>query len=343
MTVTLKDIAKRVNRSVTTVSRALNDYGDVSPETKAEVRRVAAEMGYTPSTLAQRLRKQRSDTIGIILPTFGPRFSDPFFSEFLAGVGNTASEMGYDLMVSTRPPNEQEMEAYRLDVQGRRVDGFIVVRTRNEDPRIQYLRQVGFPFVAFGRTGGDLDFPFVDEDSEYGMQLIADHLVDLGHHRIACISAPLNLNFTHQRLQGIKKGLARLGIILDESLIRESDLTQSGGFKQAGILLDLPNPPTAIIACNDLMAFGAISATYERGLVIGEDLAITGFDDIPMAEHSHPPLTTLHQPIYKIGNMVCEMLIQLIQGIPLEKDQIILKPSLVVRQSCGACIKQKTH
>jgi LacI family transcriptional regulator len=343
MTVTLKDIAKHVGKSVTTVSRALNNYDDVSPKTKEEVQRVASEMGYTPSTLAQRLRKQRSDTIGIILPTFGPRFSDPFFSEFLAGVGNTASEMGYDLMVSTRQPNEQEMEAYRLNVQGRRVDGFIVVRTRCEDPRIQYLRQVGTPFVAFGRTRGDLDFPFVDEDSEYGMQLIADHLVGFGHHRIAGICAPAELTFSAQRLRGITKGLAKHGITLDDELIRESDLTQSGGFKQAGILLDLPNPPTAIIACNDLMAFGAMSAAQERGLVVGEDIAITGFDDIPMAEHSHPPLTTLHQPIYRIGNTICEMLIHIIQGVPLEEDQIILKPSLVIRQSCGAFVRQKNH
>ena len=343
MTVTIKDIAKQIGKSVTTVSRALNDYDDVSPETKSEVQRIAAEMGYTPSTLAQRLRKQRSDTIGIILPTFGPRFSDPFFSEFLAGVGNTASEMGYDLMVSTRPPNEQEMEAYRLNVQGRRVDGFIIVRTRCEDPRIQYLHQVGFPFVAFGRTGGDLDFPFVDEDSEYGMQLIADHIVGLGHHRIACISAPADLTFTAQRLLGITKGLAKHGISLDEELIRESDLTQGGGFKQAGILLDLPNPPTVIIACNDLMAFGAMSAIQERGFTVGEDIAITGFDDIPMSEHSHPPLTTLHQPIYKIGNIVCKMLIHIIQGIPLEEDHLILKPSLVMRQSCVANSKPLQH
>jgi LacI family transcriptional regulator len=343
MTVTLKDIAKRVGKSVTTVSRALNDYDDVSPKTKEEVQRVASEMGYTPSTMAQRLRKQRSDSIGVILPTFGPRFSDPFFSEFLAGVGNTATEMGYDLMVSTRPPNEQEMEAYRLNVQGRRVDGFIVVRTRCEDPRIQYLHQVGFPFVAFGRTSGDLAFPFVDEDSEYGMQLIADHIVDLGHSRIACISAPSYLTFTDQRLKGITKGLAKYGITLQKELIRESDLTQGGGYQQASNLLDLSNPPTAIIACNDLMAFGAMSAAHERGLVVGEDIAITGFDDIPMAEHSHPPLTTLHQPIYKIGNIVCEMLIQIIQDVPLEQDQIIMKPSLVIRHSCGAYVKQKIH
>lgn len=335
MSVTLKDIAKRVGKSVTTVSRALSDYDDVSPQTKAEVRRVATELGYTPSTFAQRLRKQRSETIGVILPTFGPRFSDPFFSEFLAGVGNKATSMGYDLMVATRAPNNQEMEAYRLNVQGRRVDGFIIVRTRCEDTRIQYLQRVGFPFVAFGRTASELNFPFVDEDSEYGMQLVADLLVDLGHRLIACISAPIDLNFTSQRMQGLKRGLAKHGLSLKEQFIRHGNLTQASGYQHTIDLLNMNKPPTAIVACNDLMALGAMSAAQDCGLTVGNDIAVTGFDDIPMAEYSHPPLTTLHQPIYKIGNNVCEMLIHILQGKSLEEDQIVLKPTMIVRQSTG--------
>ena len=162
MAVTLKDIAKRVNKSVTTVSRALADYDDVSPETREQVRKVAAEMGYSPSSFAQRLQKQRSETIGLVLPTYGPRFSDPFFSEFLAGVGNQAAAMDYDLLVSTRPPGEEELQAYRTAIQGRRVDGFVVVRTRCRDARIKYLCDRGFPFVAFGRVEGECEFPFVD-------------------------------------------------------------------------------------------------------------------------------------------------------------------------------------
>ncbi|MEA3350855.1 MAG: LacI family DNA-binding transcriptional regulator, partial [Chloroflexota bacterium] len=168
MPVTLKDIAKKVGRSVTTVSRALHDYDDVSPKTKSEVRRVAEELGYTPNILAQRLQKQSSDTIGFILPTFGPRFSDPFFSEFLAGIGNKAAKLGYDLLVSTRSPGEEELQTYRSKVQSDSVDGFIVVRTRRQDARIRYLCNENFPFAAFGRTENACAYSYIDEDSEHG-------------------------------------------------------------------------------------------------------------------------------------------------------------------------------
>jgi len=336
MPVTLEDIAKRVGKSITTVSRALHGYDDVSPETKELVRSVAEEMGYTPSTLAQRLQKKRSDTLGLILPTFGPRFSDPFFSEFLAGVGNQASEQGYDMLVSTRAPGEEEMNAYRLNVQSRRVDGFIVVRTRRQDTRIDYLSSIEFPFVAFGRTEGVIDYPFVDENSLLGMRMIAEHLMGFGHQRIACISAPPYLMFSEYRIRGLREGLSKDKLYLPDDMVFEGDLTLRGGYEQARGILNLSDYPTAIAACNDLMALGAVSAAQEQGLVIGKDISITGFDDIPMAEHAHPPLTTVRQPIYQIGRKVCEMLIDLIQGRSLEERQIILEPELVVRGSSGA-------
>lgn len=335
MAVTLKDIAQRVGKSVTTVSRALNDYDDVGEETKARVRQVAEELGYTPSILAQRLQKRQSETIGLILPTFGPRFSDPFFSEFIAGIGNRAAEAGYDLLVSTRPPGEREIGAYRRYVGSRRVDGFIVVRTRRQDARIDFLREAGAPFVAFGRTDPPLDYPFVDEDSALGMRRIGSHLAEYHHRVIACITPPDSLTFTHERLRGLREGLAEHGLQLRPDYIRESDLTQRGGYEQARQLLALPEPPTAIVASNDLMALGAITAARERGLRVGRDVSITGFDDIPMAEHSHPSLTTVHQPIYQIGGQVCGMLIQIIHGEQLEESQILLQPRLIPRQSSG--------
>jgi LacI family transcriptional regulator len=333
---TLRDVAKKVGKSVTTVSRALHDYDDVSPETKARVRKVAAEIGYRPNTLAQRLQKQTSDTIGLIIPTFGPRFSDPFFSEFLAGIGNTANRLGYDLLVSTHPPGDEELEAYQHMVASRKVDGFICVRTRRVDPRIEFLCEIDFPFVAFGRVDGENDFPYIDEDGTHGMKMVARHLVKLGYERIACIMPTLDFMFAQKRLEGLRVGLAESSIPLEDEYIRVGDLTQRSGYQNTVELLDLPNPPDAIAAGNDLMAFGAISAALERGIEVGEDIGITGFDDIPLAEHFHPALTTVHQPIYQIGEMVSEMLIKRIKNQPLDQRQFLLKPKLVVRQSCGA-------
>jgi len=332
---TIKDIAKKIGKSTTTVSRALNDFDDISPETKESVRRAAEELGYIPNTMAQRLQKQQTDTIGLIIPTSGPRFSDPFFSEFIAGIGNTAGRLGYDLLVSTREPGELELESYRHNIRSHRVDGFIIVRTRCDDPRINYLRKTGFPFASFGRTDGELDFPYVDEDSEYGMKLVIEYLAKLGHKRLGVIAPPGHLEFSCYRLNGIRSQVQELGLSLDDLTIVEGDLTQGSGYDRAVELLELPQPPTAIVACNDLMAFGALSAAQERGLVVGRDISITGFDNIPMSDYSHPPLTTVNQPIYQIGSMVCQMLIKRIRGEMQEPEQVLLTPSLIVRQSCG--------
>jgi LacI family transcriptional regulator len=335
MAVTLKDIAEAVGKSVSTVSSALNDYDDVSQETKQLVRRVAREMGYTPNIAAQRLRRKQTDTFGLILPTFGPRFSDPFFSELLAGIGNQAAANGFDLLVSTQAPGPDEDEAYRRMVSGRRVDGLLVVRTRRLDPRIACLVEQSFPFVAFGRTEQGYDFPYVDEDGVSGMKLATQHLIDLGHRRIAFIAPPPDLMFTKYRLKGFKQAMEENGLAVDESLIIAGDLTQQAGRRLAGELLERPDRPTAIAACNDLMALGAMTAAQERGLVVGQEVAITGFDDIPPAQHSHPSLTTIHQPVYRIGLMICDMLIKHIRGEELEERHVLLKPSLIVRGSSG--------
>jgi LacI family transcriptional regulator len=335
MSVTIKDIAKKVGLSVTTVSRALNNFDDVNVETKTLIQQTAHEMGYIPNSLAQRFQKKKTDTIGLILPTFGPRFSDPFFSELLAGIGNKAANHGYDLLVSTRSPGADELLAYHQMVQGHRVDGLVVVRTRQHDERINYLCSVDFPFVVFGRTDGDLKFPYVDEDGAFGMRLVADHLAELHHTRIACISSPPELMFSQYRLAGLRSRLAALKIPLQESLIRRGDMTQRSGYEEMIALLDLPKAPTAIVVCNDLMAFGAMSAIQDRGLIVGKDVSVIGFDDTPISAHSHPSLTTVHQPIYQIGSMVCEMLIQCLQGQLLEESQLLLKPELILRQSSG--------
>ncbi|HEY85391.1 MAG TPA: LacI family transcriptional regulator [Chloroflexi bacterium] len=334
MPVTIKDVAEQVGRSITTVSRALNDYDDVSEETRQLIKQTAREMSYVPSSIAKKLQKQQADMLGIILPTFGPRFSDPFFSEFLAGIGNAATKRGFDLLVSTRAPGDEEIDAYLNKIRSRRVDGFIVVRTRRDDPRIALLLEEKYPFVVFGRVKKNNDFPFVDEDSRAGMRAIINHLIEQGHTRIACITSPQTLTFTHYRSQGVFDAFAEHNLHLDESLIIEGDLTQRSGRRAAKQLLDRPNPPTAIAACNDLMAIGAMGEIQGRGLVVGKDIAVTGFDDIPWAENTHPPLTTVHQPIYRIGSMVCDMLIKLLNGEDVEK-KVILQPSLIIRQSSG--------
>jgi LacI family transcriptional regulator len=335
--VTLRDLARELDLSITTVSRALAGYSDVAEATRRRVQQAADEMGYVPDATARRLQKGRTDTIGFVLPTFGPRFSDPFFSELLSGIGNEAARSNYDVLVSTRPPDTpEEQDAYRRMVESRLVDGLIVVRTRVKDRRVSYLSTVNLPFVAFGRSDLGVDFPYVDEDGVRGMSLVAQHLIDLGHKRLAFISAPPDLMFCTYRRAGLDAALERNGLSVSTEYCQQGDLTQRGGFWAMNKLLGLSPPPSAVIACNDLMALGAISAAQKRGLVVGRDVAITGFDDIPLAEHAHPPLTTVRQPIYDIGRQICTMLTRLIQGEDLPQRHVLLQPELVVRESSGA-------
>ncbi len=335
MPVTLKDIAKRVGKSVPTVSRALGNYEDISLQTRREVQRVAREMGYVPSAAARSLQKRRTDNITLILPTTrNVRFSDPFFSEFLTGLVEQAVELGFELSVSTDAGSEED-QVYLNYIRSRRTDGFIVIRTQRQDRRIELLKEQNAPFVAFGRIEGDNDFCLVDEDGAHGIRQVVDHLVALGHTRLACITEPLYLTKAYHRLEGFLEGLKIHGLSADPELIVEANYRQRSGRLSAARLLDLPDPPTAIIAWNDLLALGAMGEAQSRGLIVGRDVSITGFDDIPLAEYTHPPLTTVRQPAYQFGSLLAQMLIRTINNEPVDPKQVIIKPELVVRQSSG--------
>ncbi|GAB4413881.1 MAG: LacI family DNA-binding transcriptional regulator [Anaerolineae bacterium] len=334
MKVTLKTIAQEAGLSITTVSRALAGYDDVNEETRQRVIAIARRLGYQPNLAARHLRSKQTHTIGMVIPLTS-YFSDPFFMELLSGVGRQAAEYGYDLLLSAQQPGEEELIAYRRMVASSRIDGVIVARVWKDDPRIAFLREAQHPFVAFGRSG-DGDYPYIDVDGLSGMRQLVRHLVERGHRRIALILSPANLVFTAVRYEGYAQGLAEAGLPIRQDYLVEADLSQEDGCAAAHRLLTLPDPPTAIIACNDTMAIGAMEAARERGLKVGRDLAIAGFDDIPTAAHTDPPLTTVRQPIYDIGRRALDMLIRVIRHEPLEEPHVLLNPELVVRASTGS-------
>lgn len=262
------------------------------------------------------------------------RFSDPFFSEFLSGIVEVSGEYGFSLNISTSYIDD-EAELYRKHIRSRRADGYVVVRTRLEDNRINILREYDVPFVAFGRIAGDNDFHLVDEDGYRGIRQVVDHLAALGHTRLACIAEPTTLTKSFHRVQGFIDGLRANQLPFDPNLLIETYYRQRSGQLSTQQLLSLPQPPTAIVTCNDLLALGAYAAAQEYGLKVGRDISITGFDDILLAEYAQPPLTTVHQPAQEMGGMVARILLQLIYQEPLAEKQVILQPALVVRQSTG--------
>jgi LacI family transcriptional regulator len=331
--VTLKDIAERVGKSVPTVSRALANFPDISADTREEIQRVAKEMGYVPNITARNLQKQHTDTISLILPVANHlKISDPFFSEFLSGVVETSTNSNFSLILISSD-KETEQETYLKLIRNSQVAGFIVMRTRLKDQRIDLLRSQNIPFVAFGRVASKNDFPFIDSDDELGIRLMVDHLVKLGHTRLGFIAEPTLFTKSYNRLQGYLQGLNAHGLAYDPDLVVEANFRQPSGKISADTLLALPKPPTAIIASNDLLALGALSAAQEHQLEVGKDISITGYDDILLAEYATPPLTTVKQPAYQFGTQLTEMLIKIIRKETLEERHILHAPSIVIRQS----------
>jgi LacI family transcriptional regulator len=336
MSVTIRDLAKKLNLSITTVSRALDGYSDVAVETRQRVAQAAQEMGYEPSYAARQLRRKRTDSIGFILPSSSPRFSDPFYVNFLTGLCDEVATQNLDLLVtSCSPESEKEKSQYRRWVQSRRVDGIILNRTRVNDWRVAYLLENKIPFVSLGKGEEAMEYPYIDIQDTEGIRELVTHLVQKGHRRIAFIGASPNLVVHNDRFRGYQMGLADAQIPFDPDLVEQGDLTEEAGYKISRKLLGLPDPPTAILGVNDLTALGILHGAKEKGLYIGTELAIAGYDGINETEYTNPPLTTLHQPTYEIARQLTKMLVKLIEGELLEQPVISIKPELLIRASTG--------
>lgn len=335
--VTLKDIAEKSGFSITTVSRALAGYSDVSERTREHILAIALAEGYQPNMLARQLRVRRTDTIGLIIPTSDERFTDDFFNALVMSIGYAATQHGLDLLLSAKSP-EDELEAYQRIVGGNRVDGVVLARVRAQDPRIAYLKKVKHPFVVFGRSSPAEDsvFPYVDVDSRVGVRLMVEHLARLGHQRLALLLPPPDLAMTLERRAGFEDGLKATHLTLHPQWVRYGDLSITSGAQLAHDLLTQHSQITAIIACNDLMAIGAMQAAQMLGREVGRDLAITGYDNIPAAAYTYPPLTTIAPPMMEIGQHLLALLIQAMHHAPVEPQRVLIQPEIVVRQSCGA-------
>jgi len=331
--VTLKDIAEVVGKSVAAVSRALNDYSDISEETRAYVKQVAKDMGYRPNLMARRLQKRATDTLGFILPVLSPRDSDPYFGELLAGIASEATKHGFDLLVSTCTPGPTEKQAYQRLLNSRRVDGIVVARPRWSDERVELLLEEQFPFVVIGPNQLPDEALTVSDDAIEGARLIVEHLVGQGHEQIALINAPLDLIFASNYLTGFRGAMVKANLPVKDDFIEESEITQADGYRAAQLLLSRTEAPTAIITADDVVALGVMAAAQDQGLEIGNGLAVTGYGDIVLSEHSQPPLTTIHRPTHAMGQRACRMLITRLRGESPKQNQIVFKPSLVIRQS----------
>jgi LacI family transcriptional regulator len=334
--------------SVSTVSRVFNGYDDVSPATRERVLDVARRLDYAPSAAARTLVKQQSQLIGVVLFTGyeHPDIHHPFFQEVLVGLKHGIGELGYDLLLfATEQPGSSRgrPHSYLRRAQQHRVDGLVVMGVDRDDPEVEKLVRADIPVMAV-----DLDVvhdhtSFVASDNIGGARLAVRHLHELGHTRIATIAGPSNTKPGADRTLGYRAEMRELGLTIPPGYEVEGDFYPESAERAMQSMLALTEPPTAVFAAADMMAVGAIRTLRSAGMLVPNDIAIVGFDDIRVAELLSPPLTTVRQDMVGIGLAAGRALVEQIENPDVTPPVLTLPVELVVRASCGARASAAVH
>jgi DNA-binding LacI/PurR family transcriptional regulator len=334
---TIRDVAKAAGVSTATVSYVLNDSFPVSEATRQRVLEAVERLGYHPNITARNLRASESRMIGYAWHG-GPYSGEiqPILDCFIHHIAAAAEVHGYHVLTFTHNA-DNALDVYADLIEIGRVDAFVIASTNVDDERIRFLMEVGFPFVAFGRANPDWDFPYVDVDGESGMRAATEYLLELGHRRIALIGWPQGSMAGDSRYAGYCAALKAANLVVDSRLVMRGEESAATGRQVIYALLTLPpdERPTAIVAVSDLLAIGAMSAIEQLGMTVGDDVAVIGFDNVPLADYLHPPLTSLHQPIDLVAQTLIDMLMALLDGAPLLERHVLVQPELIVRASSG--------
>jgi DNA-binding LacI/PurR family transcriptional regulator len=292
-------------------------------------------LGYKPNHSARSLRAQRSNMIGYSWVPTRPNQTNHILDVFLSSMVEEAEAAGYHLLPFPYRESDDQVNAYRELIDSGRVDGFVLSSVNYRDPRVQFLLEKQFPFVAFGRSEPEANFPFVDVNGELGMRLATDHLLQLGHRRIAALAWPEDSRVGDERLEGYFSAMRASGAPVNPLWVARGEGTFEYGLATTGAWLALPEDirPTAIVALNDTMAIGALHAAQNQGALPGKKFSVVGFDDSPMAQYLWPPLSSVSQPIRLAGRKCVEMLVALLGGQSLPQRRVLLQPELIVRAS----------
>ena len=329
---TLVEVARLAGVSRSTVSRVINDDPNVGAETRQRVWEAVRESGYQPHAVARSLVTKRTQIIGIVIPELVTAlFTDPFFPILLRSATESCNEHRYQLMLSLFSSSADRQEMYERLVGNAYLDGVIVASAALDDPLIPDLLRDGVPFVCVGRHP-DARVRSVDVDNVGGARMAVDYLIRLGHRRIGALTGRLDTAHGQDRLDGYRQALTTHGIPFSEDLIVEGDFTEGSGM--TGVQRLLPADPSAVFVASDTMAVGALRALRQGGVEVPRDIALVGFDDIPVASTIEPPLTTVRQPIGRLATLAVETLLDLIEHPGSGPRRMVLPTQLVIRESC---------
>ncbi len=329
---TINDVARHADVSTMTVSRVVNKSDYVSAATRARVERAIAELGYVPNALAQQFRSKRTKTIALVMADI----TNPFFTTVARGVEDVAGPRGFGVLFCNTDESEtREVEYVSMLVQ-RQVDGVLLVPATSSSRSLAILRAQNVPVVIVDRRVRSHQVDVVRGDSVAGAHALAQHLIQLGHRRIAILAGRKIVSTSVDRVTGFTRALAAAGIRQDPRLVRYGGYHQSEGYAMALEVLDERPAPTAIFAANNFIAVGAMRAIREAGLHAPGDLSIVGFDDLPPDWSMDPFLTVVAQPAYTFGQRAAELLLERIDGqAPDGARELVLPGELIVRRSSG--------
>lgn len=337
MRLNLEDIARLAGVSRSTVSRVINHHPRVNPATRERVWRVIREQNYRPNVAARALVTQQTRVISLVIPqavASATTFTDPYFPTLIHGIVAGAEACDYAVMLWIGSGAESGQRFYQRVLNHSLFDGIIVSSAIDDDPLISMLLEAHFPFVLIGPPPVKDNINFVDVANQDGAKQAIKHLINLGWDRIGVISGPMNMGWSRDRLVGYREALEEAGMGLPDAYIRVGYFDEASGYACMTQLLEVG--VNAVCAANDMMAIGAMRAIRECGLVVGEDVGVVGYDDMPAAMTTDPRLTTVRQPIREMGMMASQMLASLLDGQVSTCIQKILPVELVVRESCGA-------
>ncbi|MBP7962835.1 MAG: substrate-binding domain-containing protein [Caldilineaceae bacterium] len=332
---TISDVAKRAGVSPVTVSRVINDTGNVRAATLVKVEKAIEELGYVPSGAAQSLRSKRTHALALIVPDI----QNAFWTTAARGVEDAAQSRGYSVFLCNTDESAAKQERYLSVVISQRVDGVIIAPYDTHAANLAILRRRNVPTVVIDRHIDGWDVDTVVGDSLAATRALARHLIELGHKRIAMVSGPVNTSTGADRVAGYRIALAEAGIPFDSDLVKYGEYRSISGERLTHQLLNAETKPTAIFAANNAIAMGILDALDARGLRVPEDIALVCFDDLPNTSRLFPFLTVAAQPAYDIGANAAQLLLSRMESdTPIAPRQVVLPTRLIVRHSCGAAL-----
>lgn len=333
MAVTIKEVAKLAGVSPSTVSRVIANHPRISEETSKRVREVMEELGYHPNVMAKSLASRTTRTIAVVLPRPAEELLlNFFFYELIRGVLAQLTRAGYDMLMAGGSNEQEELETVKRLVQSGRVDGMLLLYSRTSDPVIRFLRKENVPFVLLGRSLDFDDVPSVDNDNVQAAYDATKHLIAQGQRQIGFVSGSHKLAMTQDRMAGYTKALAEAGLPFKEGWVVEGEFLLESGYRAMASIMSQPEPPTALVVIDDVVAFGVLKGLTELGYRIPQDVAIVSFNNIALTELTMPPITSVDVGTYQLGYTASQMVLRMIQQVEITTRQII-PHRLVVRES----------